>query len=98
MKYNTKDIMRNAWNIHRTANVSMSVALKAAWALEKVTIVADEAGKDSQWNYRVKVSDWVKHDKNRTYVETRIYTNAWNYKRTIFKGYVDNITGEFISM
>ena len=98
MKYNTKGVMRNAWNIRRTANVSMSTALKAAWALEKATIMADEAGKDSQWNYRVKVNDWIKNGKNRTYVETRIYTNAWNYKRTIFKGYVDNVTGEFISM
>ena len=98
MKYNTKNIMRNAWNIRRTANVSMSVALKAAWALEKAIITADEAGKNSQWNYRVKVNDWVKNTKNRTYVETRIYTNAWNYKRTIFKGYVDNMTGEFITL
>lgn len=98
MKYNTKGVMRNAWNICRAANVSMSTALKATWALEKATIMADEAGKDSQWNYRVKVNDWIKNGKNRTYVETRIYTNAWNYKRTIFKGYVDNVTGEFISM
>lgn len=98
MKYNTKGVMRNAWNIRRAANVSMSTALKAAWALEKATIMADEAGKDSQWNYRVKVNDWIKNGKNRTYVETRIYTNAWNYKRTIFKGYVDNVTGGFISM
>lgn len=98
MKYNTKDVMRNAWNIRRTANVSMSTAFKAAWALEKAIITADETGKDSQWNYRVKVNDWIKNGKNRTYVETHIYTNAWNYKRTIFKGYVDNVTGEFTSM
>lgn len=33
--YNKSNIMRNAWNIKKTAGVSMSVALKSAWALEK---------------------------------------------------------------
>lgn len=30
--YNKSEIMRNAWNIRKTAGVSMSTALKAAWA------------------------------------------------------------------
>lgn len=96
-KYNLSNIMKNAWNIRRTANVSMSIALKSAWALEKAMISAEESGKDSGWNYRVSVSDWCKYGKNRTYVTTRIYTNAWNLKREIKIGYVDNMTGSFIA-
>ena len=33
--YNKHEIMINAWSIRRSANVSMSIALKAAWALAK---------------------------------------------------------------
>ena len=35
-KYNKREIMRNAWNIRKNANVNMSVALKAAWAQAKL--------------------------------------------------------------
>lgn len=97
MKYNKKNIMRNAWNIRRTANVDMSTALKAAWALEKAMMSAEETGKDSGYNYRVTANDWVKHGKNRTYVSTRIYTNAWNLKHEIKMGYVNNLAGEFVA-
>ena len=96
-KYDLANIMRNAWNIRRTANVSMSIALKSAWALEKAMMAAEEDGKVSGWNYKVSVSDWVKYGRNRTYVSTRIYTNAWHLKREIKMGYVDNMTGEFVA-
>lgn len=33
--YNKHEIMINAWSIRRSANVSMSIALKAAWALAR---------------------------------------------------------------
>lgn len=96
-KYNLSNIMKNAWSIRRTANVDMSTALKAAWATEKALMAAEETGKESGWNYRVCANDWVKYGKNRTYVSTRIYTNAWNCKREIKMGYVDNLTGEFVA-
>lgn len=95
--YNRRQIMRNAWAIRREANVDMSTALKAAWALEKAMAAAEAAGKESGWNYKVCENDWVKYGKNRTYVSTRIYTNAWNLKREIKFGYVDNLTGAFIA-
>lgn len=95
--YNRRQIMRNAWAIRREANVDMSTALKAAWALEKAMAAAEAAGKESGWNYKVCANDWVKYGKNRTYVSTRIYTNAWNLKREIKFGYVDNLTGAFIA-
>ena len=97
MKYNKSQIMKNAWAIRKSADVSMSVALKAAWALEKAMIAAEEEGKISGWNYRVVANDWVKYGKNRTYISTRIYTNAWNCKREVKQGYVDNLTGQFVA-
>lgn len=97
MKYNKSEIMRNAWQIRRDANVNMSIALKAAWALAKAMNEADEIGHDSGYNYRVKANDWTKGGHNRTYVSTRIYTNAWNIKREEKIGYVNNLTGEFIA-
>lgn len=97
MKYSKKNVMKNAWAIRRSNNVSMSVALKSAWALEKAMASAEEAGKESGWNYRVAANDWNKYGKSRTYVSTRIYTNAWNLKREIKLGYVDNMTGVFFA-
>ena len=97
MKYDKRNIMRNAWNIKRTANVTMSVAMKAAWSIEKAMMEAEEIGKNSGWNYKVFANDWVKYGKNRTYIETRIYTNAWNCKKEIKLGYVDNLSGEYVA-
>lgn len=94
-KYNLHNIMTNAWAIRKTAGVDMSIALKAAWATEKALAVAEDEGKESGWNYRTTANDWVKYGKNRTYIGTRIYTNAWNLKREIKIGYTDNLTGEF---
>ena len=94
MKYNKKQIMKTAWIIRRDANVDMSTALRAAWALEKTMIAAETEGKESGWNYRVSVRDWVKYGKNRTYVTTRIYTNARQLKREIEIGNNNNLTGK----
>lgn len=97
MKYNKSEIMRNAWEIRRNANVSMSVALKSAWALAKAVKTAETVAESIDWNTRVKVNDWVKGGHNRTYVEVAVYTNAWNRKRTEKIGYVNNLTGEFVA-
>lgn len=97
MKYNLSEIMRNAWNIRRNANVDMSTALKAAWSLAKAMNEAEAIGEESGWNYKVSTNDWAKYGKNRTYVSTRIYTNSWSLKREIKLGYIDNTTGEFIA-
>ena len=84
--YNKSQIMSNAWAIKKSAGVSMSVALKAAWAVAKAEIKAEAEGKESGWNYRVHV--------NVSYVTV---TNAWNRKRETKIGYVDNLTGEFVA-
>lgn len=95
--YNKKEIMRNAWSIRKSANVSMSVALKSAWALAKAIKSAEQVASDIDWNTKVRTNDWVKAGYNRTYVEVAVYTNAWNRKRTEKIGYVDNMTGEFVA-
>lgn len=97
MRYNKKNIMKNAWEIRRTYNVNMSVAMKAAWATEKAIASAEEMGKESGWNYKVSANDWAKYGKARTYVSTRIYTNAWNLKKEIKLGYIDLMTGYYIA-
>lgn len=97
MKYNKRNIMSNAWNLVKNHGIDLRTAMKAAWALEKAMIAAELEGKKSGWNYRVTANDWAKYGKDRTYVSTRIYTNAWNLKREIKLGYIDNMTGAFIA-
>lgn len=96
-KYDVRSIMVNAWNIRRTNNVSMSTALRAAWALAKAIEKAEDIAAEINWNTKVKVNDWMKYGKSRTYVEVAVYTNAWNRKRTEKIGYVDNMTGNFVA-
>ena len=87
--YNKHEIMINAWSIRRSANVSMSIALKAAWALAKAIKAAEAVAENITWNTKIR--------HNRTYVEVAVYTNAWNRKRTERIGYVDNMTGSFVA-
>ena len=96
-KYDVRSIMVNAWSIRRTNNVSMSTALRAAWALAKAIEKAEDIAAEINWNTKVKVNDWMKYGKSRTYVEVAVYTNAWNRKRTEKIGYVDNMTGNFVA-
>lgn len=95
--YNKHEIMVNAWSIRKTANVSMSTALKAAWALAKAIKAAEAVAEDIGWNTKIRVNDWVKGVHNRTYIEVAVYTNAWHRKRTNQIGYVNNLTGEFVA-
>ena len=95
--YNKHEIMVNAWSIRKTANVSMSTALKAAWALAKAIKAAEAVAEDIGWNTKIRVNDWVRAGHNRTYIEVAVYTNAWHRKRTNQIGYVNNLTGEFVA-
>lgn len=97
MKYNKREIMMNAWNLVKNHGIDLRTAMKSAWALAKAMSAAEAEGKKSGWNYRVAANDWAKYGKDRTYVSTRIYTNAWNLKREIKLGYIDNMTGAFIA-
>ena len=96
-KYDKSNIMRNAWEIRRRTNVTMSIAMKAAWALEKAMMQAEEDGENCGWNHKVVVKYWAKGGHDRTYVSLRIYTNAWNMKREERYGYINNLTGEMVA-
>lgn len=50
MKYNKKVIMQRAWIMVKTFGLSLSVALKGAWALAKALIAAEKEGKESGWS------------------------------------------------
>ena len=101
MKYNRSEIMKNAWTLVRNDHISISIALKAAWALAKAMKEADAVCADCEANYcghsKVSVSDWKKYGKSRTYISVRVYTNAWNLKREVKLGYIDNMTGAYIA-
>lgn len=97
MKYNRSEIMKNAWAIRKSTNVSMATALRAAWALAKAINTAEAIAAEIDWNTKVRVNDWVKAGYNRTYVEVAVYTNAWNRKGVHKVGYVNNLTGEFVA-
>lgn len=97
MKYNRSEIMKKAWSLVKTCGVDMSTALKSAWALAKATIKAEGHTDDYSGRAKVVVNDWAKYGKNRTYIEVRHYTNAWNLKHTTKIGYVDNMTGTFVA-
>lgn len=97
MKYNKSEIMRNAWNLVKTYGIKISTALKSAWELAKAMIEADSLTDAYCGKAKVVVNDWVKYGKNRTYIEVRHYTNAWNLKHTTKIGYVDNTTGAFVA-
>lgn len=55
-KYNKREIMRNAWNIRKNANVNMSVALKAAWAQAKLVAVAEKEAAACDWKARLSLT------------------------------------------
>ena len=97
MKYNKREIMMKAWDLVKNHGIDLRTAMKSAWALAKAMNDAETVGKNSGWNYRVSANDWAKYGKDRTYVSTRIYTNAWNLKREIKLGYIDNMTGAFVA-
>ena len=95
--YNKHEIMVNAWSIRKTTNVSMSTALKAAWALAKVIKTAEAVAEDIGWNTKIRVNDWAKGGHSRTCIEVAVDTNARQLKHTNKIGYVNNLTGEFVA-
>lgn len=95
--FSRKDVMTYAWKLKREKGLNMSVALKTAWAFFKQADKAEEDGKACGWNYKVIINDWVKYGYDRTYINLRIYTNAWNCKREEKYGYIDNLTGNVVA-
>ena len=96
MKYNKHEIMKNAWNLVKTYGINLATALRSAWNLAKAMIEAEAAGNEYCGHTKVIANDWAKYGKCRTYISARVYTNAWNLKREIKLGYIDNMTGMLV--
>lgn len=107
MKYNRSEIMRRAWAIRKSENVTMSAALVKAWAeakagakkaeivarLEKIVAIGNEP--KNGYHYTLSSKDWANYGKNRTYfeiIETREGTR--HYKKGNY-GYFDNLANEY---
>ena len=97
MKYNRSDIMKTAWEIRRTSGCDMSQALTTAWAATKAEIEAVEQAESYCGHCKSYRNNWQNYGKDRTYIGTKVYTNAWNLKRDIKAGYIDNLKGIFVA-
>lgn len=108
MKYNKAQIMKRAWEIKKEDDSYIfGLCLKMAWNEARGEGTMTQREKDekeameiaSGYCGHVKLHEtrWQKYGKDRTYVEARVYTNAWNLKRVIKAGYQDNLTGEWFT-
>ena len=107
---NRAEIMKRAWQIKKEdSRYIFGLCLKMAWAEAKEgkKEIMTQREKDekeainqaSAYCGHVKLHEnrWQQYGKDRTYVEARVYTNAWNLKRVIKAGYQDNLTGEWFT-
>lgn len=83
MKYNKKQIMKNAWMIIRKWNKTLKEALKMAWLMAK---------KEKEVRERFNIEDcysfefnlWQGHGKTRAYYRTDGMSKYWNGDRSHF--------------
>ena len=97
MKYNKAEIMKTAWQIRRKSGCGMGQALTAAWAAAKAEIDAMEQAGAYNGIRKAYRNWWQSYGKDRTYIGAKVYTNAWNLKRDIKAGYIDNQKGIFVA-
>lgn len=107
-KYNKSEIMKNAWTMVKEVGLTISTALKKAWAIAKGTVktLKEEMVEKMEnlislaspvMNYRISTKDWSNYGKNRTYlkvIETR--DNSKHYVEYDF-GYIDNNKNEYVA-
>lgn len=92
-----RTVMNAAWALRREDKTDMSVALRSAWATQKIQMLADEDGMSKGYDhFKVNVNYWRKNGRSRTYIEIRLFNARWQRKKTINCGYVDNMTGTVI--
>jgi asparagine synthetase B (glutamine-hydrolysing) len=109
-KYNMKSIMSRAWEIKKSdTNFIFSLCLKMAWEeskmektgkelyTENLKKICDEANSyDNNYHYEMKIKDWQKGNKSRTYfsiIETHEGTKHYAKKDY---GYFYNINNEYV--
>lgn len=105
--YNKSEIFKKAWEMVKKVGLTISKALKEAWAMAKAIKTLKEEMIEKMenlvnlaspvMNYKIVVNDWVKYGKNRTYlkiVETR--NNSKHHIEYDF-GYIDNDKNEYVA-
>ena len=99
MKYNKSEIMKAAWNLVKTYGVNRSTAMKAAWAQAKAELEASEWARrnDIVRGFKVVSRVWANNGKCRTYISVRYYSLRGVAKDKHERGYIDNMTGEYIA-
>jgi hypothetical protein len=110
MKYNRSEIMRRAWEIKRSENVSISEALKAAWAeaknptpktlreemIERINTIISASNRPEDYTLTAVVNDWANYGKNRTYISiVETRANSRHYAKREY-GYIDNLTNAYV--
>lgn len=74
MKYNKSEIMKAAWNMVKTAGMTISAALKAAWASAKSAIktIADGTEKQNAWANEIIRKPIAQVKESIAWLETEI--------------------------
>lgn len=99
MKYNKSEIMKAAWNLVKNYGIDRSTAMKAAWAQAKAEIEAAVWARknDIVRDFKVVSNVWANNGKCRTYISVRYYSLRGVAKNKCERGYIDNMTGEYIA-
>lgn len=99
MKYNKSEIMKAAWNLIKTYGIDRSTAMKSAWTQAKVENEAAVWARknDIVRDFKVSSNIWAKNGKCRTYISVRYYSLRGVAKDKHERGYIDNMTGEYIA-
>lgn len=88
MGYDLSQIMKDAWEIVKTANITMKEALKMAWNLAKGIVSVRE--RDCEEDGSVSVNFWFNYGKARAYFKRNWVSKFQNSKNY----YIDLLTGE----
>ena len=107
--YNLSKIMKRAWELVKKTATTISSALKRAWKEAKnmseyvIDYFDNQKGYKIEWPELEKIIDtvypdgnnWVKGDKDRTYISLREYRN-FKLRAEHALGYYDNKLGAYI--
>lgn len=110
-KYNLSNIMKRAWEFVKKAGLSISEGLKKAWQEAKKveeniidtlkSNLEDMLYGNKYINLGIErvVSEklWEKGSKKRTYLTINCYTGNGRYKGQYKAGYVDMVTGQYVT-
>lgn len=80
-KYNLSQIMKNAWNMVKTAGTTISAALKKAWAIAKCNVKKEFTGVALVGEgMSIKMfKKWSNYGKNRIYINRQDGKKSYGY-------------------